>query len=145
GRAPRTCATASTRSAGRCGWRPWWATAPRCRAGWPPHCGEGAEVRAARYAWVLVVATAALALVQAVLLRASGVPLLSATAVQDGFPGIPLATVVGALVGAVILSRHPHHRVGWLFCLGQFGVAVGLAARAVGNAALSGDLPAPQA
>ena len=74
---------------------------------------------------------------QAFLLAAAGVPLLSAAAVGEGFPGIPLATVVGALVGAVILSRHPRHRVGWLFCLGQLGVAIGLAARAAGNLALA--------
>ena len=87
---------------------------------------RGVEMRAARHAWAVVVVTAALAVAQAFLLAAAGVPLWSAEAVSEGFPGIPLATVVGALVGAVILSRHPRHRIGWLFCLGQLGVAVGL-------------------
>ena len=96
-------------------------------------------MRLARHAWALVVVTAALAVAQAYLLAAAGVPILSAVAVSEGFPGIPLATVVGALVGAVILSRHPRHRIGWLFCLGQLGVAVGLTARAAGNLALAGD------
>ena len=94
-------------------------------------------MRAARHAWAVVVVTAALAVAQAFLLAAAGVPLWSAAAVSEGFPGIPLATVVGALVGAVILSRHPRHPIGWLFCLGQLGVAIGLAGRAAGNLALA--------
>ena len=98
-------------------------------------------MRLARYAWALVVVTAALGVAQAFLLEAAGVPLLSAAAVGNGFPGVPLATVVGALVGAVILSRHPRHPIGWLFCLGQLGVAAGLTARAAGDAALAGGLP----
>jgi hypothetical protein len=92
----------------------------------------------ARHAWTVAVATAALAVTQAFLLAAADVPLVSAAAVRDGFPGIPLATVAGALVGAVILSRHPRHAVGWLFCLGQLGAAIGLTARAAGDLALSG-------
>jgi signal transduction histidine kinase len=95
-------------------------------------------MRPARHAWAVVVVTVALAVAQAFLLAAADVPLLSAAAVRDGFPGIPLATVVGALVGAVILSRHPRHRVGWLFCAGQLGAALGLAARAAGDLALAG-------
>src|SRR4051812_5428152 len=93
----------------------------------------------ARHAWAVVVAVVALAVAQGFLLAAAGVPLWSAEAVGNGFPGIPLATVVGALVGAVILSRHPRHPVGWLFCLGQLGVAMGLAARAAGDLALARD------
>jgi signal transduction histidine kinase len=102
-------------------------------------------MRLARHAWIFVVATAALATAQAFLLAAGGVPLLSAAAVQNGFPGVPAATVVGALVGAVILSRRPGHPIGWLFCLGQLGVAAGLAARAAGDTALAGRLGVPEA
>jgi signal transduction histidine kinase len=102
-------------------------------------------MRLARHAWIFVVATAALAVAQAFLLGKGGVPLLSAAAVGNGFPGVPVAAVVGALVGAVILSRRPRHPVGWLFCLGQLGVAAGLAARAAGDAALAGGLGPPGA
>ena len=56
---------------------------------------------------------------------------------------VNFATVVGALVGAVILSRHPRHRIGWLFCWGQFGVAVGLLMRSVADGITSGALAAP--
>ena len=94
-------------------------------------------MRPARHAWAVVVVVVALAGAQAFLLAAAGVPILSAASVGEGFPGIPLATVVGALVGAAILSRHPRHLVGWLFCLGQLGVAIGLTARAAGNLALA--------
>src|SRR4051812_26758256 len=94
-------------------------------------------MRPARHVWAVVVVVVALAVAKAFLIAAAGVPILSAASVSQGFPGIPLATVVGALVGAVILSRHPRHRIGWLFCLGQLGVAIGLTARAAGNLALA--------
>jgi signal transduction histidine kinase len=82
-------------------------------------------------AWLLVAVTVAGALTQAALLSAAGVRLLSAKAVDQAFPVITLATLVGAVVGAVIVHRHPRHRIGWLFCLGQAGAAVGLAAQAL--------------
>ena len=34
----------------------------------------------------------------------------------------------------MILTRHPGHPIGWLFCWGQFGVAVGLVLRAAADA-----------
>ena len=75
----------------------------RCRAPDPPDVRRGADMRLARHAWIFVVLTAALAAAQAALLRAGGVPLLSATAVGNGFPGITVATVVGCARG----SGHP--------------------------------------
>src|SRR3954469_2610382 len=162
GRERTTCAIVSRRSAAPSRSGPPRARAPlcparsrpsrdrappgfRCRGPDPPDVGRVADMRLARHAWVFVVLTAALAVTQAVLLRAGGVPLLSATAVGNGFPGITVATVAGALVGAVILSRRPRHPIGWVFCLGQLGVAAGLAARAAGDAALAGELGFPEA
>ena len=73
-----------------------------------------------------------------------GVPWLSATAFANAFPVVNFATVVGALVGAVILTRHPRHRIGWLFCWGQFGVALGLLmSRDSRRDHLAGSLAAP--
>src|SRR3954454_14877599 len=162
GREHTTCAIVSRRSAAPSRSGPPRARAPlcparsrpsrdrappgfRCRGPDPPDARRVADMRLARHAWIFVVLTAALAAAQAALLRAVGVPLLSATAVGNGFPGITLATVVGALVGAVILSRRPRHPIGWLCCLGQLGVAAGLAARAAGDAALAGGLGFPEA
>jgi hypothetical protein len=80
-------------------------------------------------AWALVGLTVAGVVAQTVLLVAAGVPLLSREALDDTFPIIPLAALVGAVVGALIVGRHPRHRIGWLLCVGQAGVAVGLAAQ----------------
>jgi signal transduction histidine kinase len=66
---------------------------------------------------------------QTALLVGAGVPLLSRAALDRTFPIIPLAAVIGAAVGALIVARHPRHRIGWLLCLGQAGAAVGLAAQ----------------
>jgi hypothetical protein len=96
-----------------------------------------------RTAWILCAVTGTLVLAQAALLVAAGVPLLSLQANDDGFPLIPVAIMVGAVVGAAIVARHPRHRVGWLLCLGQVGSAAGLAAHALALAVLTGtpDLP----
>jgi hypothetical protein len=96
-----------------------------------------------RWAWLLVVVAAACTLGTGALLRAQGIGLWSATALGNGFPGVDLATVVGVLVGAVILSRQPRHPIGWLFCLGQLGVALGLLGGAAGDALLTGAVSAP--
>src|SRR6478752_248019 len=85
----------------------------------------------ARRWWLLAVVTAACSVAEAVAMRLAGVPWLSVTAFSNAFPIVNLATVVGALVGAVILTRHPRHRIGWLFCWGQLGVAVGLLCKAL--------------
>lgn len=95
-----------------------------------------------RWVW-LVVATAACWIAETMVMLASGVPLFSAAAFGNAYPVVNFATVVGALVGAVILSRHPHHRIGWLFCWGQFGVAVGLLMRAISDGITSGAMAAP--
>ena len=46
--------------------------------------------------------------------------------------------LVGAVVGALIVDRHPRHRIGWLLCIGQAGAAVGLAAQTLDTAARRG-------
>jgi len=54
--------------------------------------------------------------------------LLSAASIDEGFPTIPLGVVLSAIVGALVLTRHPRHRVGWLLSIGAAGVAVGFVA-----------------
>ena len=94
-------------------------------------------------AWALVGLTVAGVAVQTVLLLAAGVPLLSRDALDETFPIIPLAVLVGAVVGALIVDRHPRHRIGWLLCIGQAGAAVGLAAQTLDTAARRGLPVAP--
>ena len=90
---------------------------------------------AARIAWALCLLTVAAAGAQTAFLITAGVPLLSVKALDQAFPVITLAIVLGAVVGAAIVQRHPRHRIGWLFCLGQAGAAVGLAAQALAHIA----------
>src|SRR3712207_5362419 len=71
------------------------------------------------------------------LLLAAGVPLISREALTRTFPIVPIAVLVGAVVGALIVGRHPRHPIGWLFCIGQAGAAGGLAAQTLGSAVLA--------
>ena len=96
-------------------------------------------------AWVLVGVTVLACTAQAVLLIAAGVRLLSAESLDQAFPIIPMALVIGAVVGALIIGRHPRHRIGWLFCIGQAGAALGLAAQALATGVLRHDVPLPLA
>ena len=94
-------------------------------------------------AWLLAILTLLGVVAQAALLAAVGVPLFSAEAVERTFPVLPAATLVGAVVGGLIVSRHPTHPIGWLFCFGQAGAAFGLAAQMLGSAVLVHGLDAP--
>ena len=66
----------------------------------------------------------------AALYLTSDFDLFSAAGVAEGFPALPLGVVLGAVVGALILSRYPHNRIGWLLSIGQAGSGLGLAAGA---------------
>ena len=54
----------------------------------------------------------ACAVAQGWLLRARGVPLFSAAAVDEAFPVVPVAMVICAGMGAAIVTRLPRHRIG---------------------------------
>ena len=75
---------------------------------------------------------------QPVLLARGGMTLWSWEAFDHGFPLLTLTAATGAVVGGLILSRHPWHRIGWLFVIGQLGTAAGQAAEAYGWAVLDG-------
>jgi signal transduction histidine kinase len=77
---------------------------------------------------------------QPVLLASGGMSLWSGEALDHGFPLLTLTATTGAIVGGLILSRHPRHRIGWLFIIGHLGTAAGQAAEAYGWAVLDGDL-----
>ena len=91
-------------------------------------------------AWSLAGATVAFAGLQTAVLIASGVPLVSAAALDQAYPIVPIALIVGAVVGALIVQRHPAHRIGWLLCVGQVGSAFGLAVQSVAFGVLGGGL-----
>ncbi|HEY4991653.1 MAG TPA: hypothetical protein VII33_06165, partial [Nakamurella sp.] len=81
--------------------------------------------------WALFGATCVLFLTQGLLLAASDYRMLSYDVLADQtFPLLGLGAVIGAGVGALIVSRYPRNVVGWLLLVGQFGNVIGLAADA---------------
>lgn len=96
----------------------------------------------ARLGWTLFGLTVLVAVCHVVLLVASERPVFSTQVIGDGFPLVTVGAVAGAGVGAVIISRNPSHRIGWLFVVGQLLSELGLALRTYGYGALSGELGA---
>jgi len=116
-------------------------TGPNRGAGW---AAAGRVVEPRRLGWVLLAATCVFVGLQALMLAASGYPMLSrAVLIDEAFPLVPIGAVVGAAVGALIVSRYPRNRVGWLFCVGQLGNAIGLAAQAFVVLVGQGRIDAP--
>jgi uncharacterized membrane protein YfcA len=80
-----------------------------------------------RLGWLMFGATCVCAVLQGIVLLGSGVPFWSYDVLVDqGFPLLAVGSVLGAAVGALIISRYPRNVVGWLFAAGQLGDAVGL-------------------
>ena len=63
-----------------------------------------------------------------------------ATWAEHGWPLAPLANLGCALMGALIVRRHPRHPIGWLLCAASL-LSVTLAAEAYGIWALGGGDP----
>jgi signal transduction histidine kinase len=93
--------------------------------------------------WTLVGLATVCAIAQAWLLRTRNVVLLSAAAVDDAFPVVPVAIVICTGMGAVVVSRYPRHRIGWLLLL-QVGAGVGLVAGQVAQLAYLPSTPIPR-
>src|SRR4051794_5668105 len=93
-----------------------------------------------RLAWALFALICGLALVDAALVSLERGPLLATRNLSDGFPIVILASVAGAGIGALVVSRYPRHRVGWLLVVGQLGTCLGVAAQAYARDALGGRL-----
>jgi signal transduction histidine kinase len=88
-----------------------------------------------------VLGLAVLAAVLDTLFTAAYRPLLSEAAWADhGWPLAPLAGVGSALMGAVIVSRHPRHPLGWLLSASSL-LSVTLAAEAYSVWVLDGNGP----
>jgi hypothetical protein len=61
----------------------------------------------------------------------------------SGWPILTVGTVLGAALGALIVTRHPGHRVGWIFVVGATCAAVGDPLFAFDAIVMSGAHPDP--
>jgi signal transduction histidine kinase len=96
--------------------------------------------------WGLFAATCVMFALQGLFLAASNDSLISYEVLVDRvFPLLGIGAVVGAGVGALIVSRYPRNLVGWLFLIGQLGNAIGLAADAFAVLVGQGVIIAPGA
>ena len=94
----------------------------------------------ARLAWALVAVTV-LAITLDTAFTAAHRPLMSeATWADHGWPLAPLASLGCALMGALIVSRHPRHPLGWLLAAASL-LSVTLAADAYSGWVLDGHGP----
>jgi len=93
--------------------------------------------------WVLLAGTCVLAVLQGIMLFAAFDSLLTYDVlISEAFPLVPIGSVIGAAVGALIVWRYPRNTVGWLFCAGQFGNALGMTAQAFAIVAARGLIEA---
>ncbi len=82
----------------------------------------------ARLAWTLAAVSAALTVLDTVLVAVS-IQLLSTQSVGiHGWPLVNAASLASALLGAVIVRSDPRHPVGWLLCLVGLTTSISLAA-----------------
>ena len=97
-----------------------------------------------RLGWVMFAATCVLVVAQGIMLAASDYPMLSTEVlVSAAFPLVPIGALIGAAVGALIVSRYPRNAVGWLFCVGQLGSAISLTSEAFALLTTQGVIDAP--
>ncbi len=98
------------------------------------------SVRAVRIlGWFIFAASCVIFLLQAVFVAASDFALTSREVLVDqAFPLLGIGAIVGAGVGALIVSRYPRNLIGWLFLVGQLGSVIGLAAEAFRILAVQG-------
>ncbi len=94
----------------------------------------------ARLAWGVVALTTIAAILDTVFTAAYRPLLSEATWADHGWPIAPLAGVGCALMGALIVSRHPKHLLGWLLSVASL-LSVTLAADAYTLWVLEGDGP----
>ncbi len=94
-----------------------------------------------RLAWTLFTVTAGAVLAQGALVLTGSASLVDPVTGPNSFPIISAGAVLGSLIGALVATRHPRNPIGWLFLVGQLGLAVGLACQAFGYRVLvDGDL-----
>ncbi|HEV8175121.1 MAG TPA: hypothetical protein VGP91_15885 [Actinoplanes sp.] len=94
-------------------------------------------MRAVRYSWALFGVTCVCLTTYVVLYAYPDGYLFSTASVAEGFPIIPLGVLLTALLGALILGRHPRHRIGWLLSVAAAGASLNFATSAYGYRALT--------
>ena len=94
-------------------------------------------MRAIRLSWALFGFTCACMVTYVALSAVPDLYLFSAPSISDGFPVVPLGVWLGGVLGALIIRRHPSHRIGWLLAVSAAGGALGFAAGAYANRALA--------
>jgi hypothetical protein len=87
-------------------------------------------------AWSCFAATAVLGVVHGVLVLTGTAGLVGPDTGLNSFPIITAGCVLGALVGAMVATRHPRNPVGWLLLAGQLGTGIGLVANAYAHRVL---------
>ena len=96
--------------------------------------------------WVLFAATCAMFVLQGLFLAASNYSMTSSEVfVQHVFPLLGIGAIVGAGVGALIVSRYPRNLIGWLFLVGQLANVIGLAGDAFTALVQQGVITSPAA
>jgi hypothetical protein len=94
-------------------------------------------MRAVHYSWALFVVTCLCLTTYLLLYAYPDGHLFSAASVAEGFPIIPLGVLLTALLGALILARHPHHRIGWLLSVAAAGASLNFTTSAYGYRAFT--------
>ena len=95
-----------------------------------------------RLAWAFLAVATLAAVLDTVFTAAHRSLLSEATWAEHGWPLTPLAGIGCALMGALIVSRHPKHPLGWLLCAASL-LSVTLAAEAYSVWVLDGGGPGP--
>jgi hypothetical protein len=93
-----------------------------------------------RVAWAVVGLTTVAFVLDTVFTAAHRSLLSEATWADHGWPLAPLAGTGYAVMGALIISRYPRHRLGWLLCAASL-LSVTLATDAYSTWVLDGDGP----
>ena len=97
----------------------------------------------ARIAWTVLGLTVLATALDTVFTAAHRSLWSESTWAEHGWPLTPLANLGCALMGALIVSRHPKHPLGWLLCAASL-LSVTLAAEAYGVWVLDGGGPGPE-
>ena len=88
---------------------------------------------ARRIAWLVAGVSALLAVVDTALVVASYPPLSARSIGIHGWPLVNVAGLGSAVLGAVILSAHPRHPIGWILNLVGLTTSISLAAESYGD------------